>query len=98
MNFAAGARAIVVTYTGGIGGLPGHHHQPPPGTSYIYNVAAGSWQPGPTAPATPRIAGPTYWTPYGVISLGVTFGGKVPALTHIGGWLLRPASPGAAGQ
>lgn len=97
MNFAAGARAIVVTYTGGIGGLPGHH-QPPPGTSYIYNVATGTWQPGPTAPPTPRIAGPTYWTPYGVISLGVTFGGKVPALAHIGGWLLRPASPRSAGR
>jgi hypothetical protein len=92
MNFAAGARAIVVTYTGGIGGLPGGH-QPPPGACYIYDVATGTWQPGPTAPATPRIAGPAYWTPYGVISLGVTFGGKVPALAHIGGWLLRPAGP-----
>jgi hypothetical protein len=97
MNFAAGARAIVVTYTGGIGGLPGHH-QPPPGTCYIYDVATGTWQPGPTAPATPRIAGPTYWTSYGVISLGVTFGGKVPALAHIGGWLLRPAIPRSAGR
>jgi hypothetical protein len=97
MNFAAGARAIVVTYTGGIGGLPGSH-QPPPGTCYIYDVATGTWQPGPTAPATPRIAGPTYWTPYGVISLGVTFGGKVPALARIGGWPLRPANPPSAGR
>src|SRR5262249_19486925 len=97
MNFAAGARAIVVTYTGGIGGLLGSH-QPPPGTCYIYDVATGTWQPGPTAPATPRIAGPTFWTPYGVISLGVTFGGKVPALARIGGWLLRPAGSPSPGR
>jgi hypothetical protein len=89
-DFAAGARAIVFTYTQGIGGLPGFP-QPPTGTCYIYDVATGTWQRGPTAPATPRIAGPAYWTPYGVVTLGETFGGKDPALAHIGGWLLRPA-------
>lgn len=95
-NFAAGARAIVVTYTAGLGGLPGHV-DPPPGICYIYDVTTGTWQPGPTAPAAPHIAGPAYWTPYGVISLGVTFGGgKVPALAHIGGWLLRPAGQRSA--
>jgi hypothetical protein len=94
-NFAAGARAIVATYTQGIGGLPGFP-QPPTGTCFVYDVATGKWQPGPTAPATPRIAGPAYWTRYGVVTLGETFGGKVPALAHIGGWLLRPAGPRAA--
>jgi hypothetical protein len=90
-NFAAGERAIVVTYTAGLGGLPGHY-DPPPGTCYIYDVTTRTWQPGPTAPSAPHIAGPAYWTPFGVISLGVTFGGgKVPALAHVGGWLLRPS-------
>jgi hypothetical protein len=97
-NVAAGARAIVMTYSTGVGGLPGRP-EPPRGACYIYDVASGTWQPGPTAPATPRFAGPAYWTPYGVITLGETFGGgNVPALAHIGGWLLRPAGPRSARQ
>jgi hypothetical protein len=62
-----------MTYNTGIGGLLGQH-QPPPGACYIYDVATGTWQPGPTAPTTPRIAGAASWTLYGVITLGVTFG------------------------
>jgi hypothetical protein len=94
-NFAAGARAIVVTYTQGLGGLPGSP-EPPPGSCFIYDITTGTWQPGPTAPATPATAGPAYWTPYGVISLGESYGQKDPALAHTGGWLLRPASTRSA--
>ncbi len=89
-NFAAGARAIVVTYTAGLGILESADQRPPPGTCYIYDVSTGTWQPGPTAPAAPRIAGPAYWTSYGVVSLGQSFDGTAPALARIGGWLLRP--------
>jgi hypothetical protein len=99
-NIAAGAQAIVITYAEGVSGLPRpSRDEPSRGACYIYDVATGTWQPGPTAPATPRFAGPAYWTRYGVITLGETFGGgKVPALAHIGGWLLRPAGPRSARQ
>jgi hypothetical protein len=40
-NFAAGARAIVVTYSSGLGARPGLY-EPPPGTCYIYDVTAGT--------------------------------------------------------
>ena len=96
-NFAAGARAIVVTYTQGLGQLPGGP-EPPPGTCYIYNITTGTWQPGPTSPATSATAGPAYWTPYGVISLGESGGQKNPELAHTGGWLLRPAGMRSAAQ
>jgi len=85
----------VITYTQGIGGLPGFP-QPPAGTCYIYDVAAGTWRPGPSSPATHATAGPAYWTPYGVVSLADSGGQPDPALTHTAGWLLRPAGPRAA--
>jgi hypothetical protein len=94
-HFAAGARAIVITYTQGIGGLPGFP-QPPTGTCYVYDVAAGTWRPGPSSPATHATAGPAYWTPYGVVSLADSGGQPDPALTRTAGWLLRPAGPRAA--
>lgn len=97
-NFAAGARAIVVTYTQGLGAGLGVH-EPPPGTCYIYDVATGTWQPGPTSPATLAAGGPAYWTPYGVISLGESDSGqKNPELAHAGGWLLRPSGTRQARQ
>jgi hypothetical protein len=75
-DIAAGGGAVVVTYLAGLGNLsPG----PPPGTSMIYNISAGTWLHGPTAPDTPAQRA-AYWTPYGVLSLANT-----------GGWLLRPA-------
>jgi hypothetical protein len=89
-NFAAGARAIVVTYPAGLGDLSYGAHIPP-GTCYVYDVATSTWRPGPTAPATPGTLGPVYWTPDGVISLGQSDGGMVAALAYTGGWLLRPA-------
>ena len=96
-NFAAGARAIVVTYTAGLGDIL-FGNQIPKGSCYVYDITAGTWQPGPTAPVAPGTVGPAYWTPYGVISLGRSDGGRDPALAHIGGWLLRPAGLGSARQ
>jgi hypothetical protein len=89
-NFAAGARAIVVTYTAGLGDI-GYGNQIPTGSCYIYDIATGTWLPGPTAPGKPGTLGPAYWTPVGVISLGQSDGGNDPALARTGGWLLRPA-------
>jgi len=69
----------------------------PPGTCYVYDLAADTWRRGPTAPATPLTFGPSYWTPDGVITLGQSDGGRDPALAHTGGWLLRPAGTRLAG-
>jgi len=87
-NFAAGAAAIVVTYSAGLGDIS-FGNQVPRGSCYVYDVATGTWRPGPTAPIAPGTVGPAYWTPYRVLSLGESFGGRLPALAHIGGWLLR---------
>jgi hypothetical protein len=99
-NFAAGAQAIVVTYTDGLGTRDPGRITPLPGTCDIYDVATGAWQPGPTIPAMARVAGPAYWTPYGVIMIGESLVGNIPAASagrmipadaHTGGWLLRPS-------
>jgi len=89
-NFAAGAGAIVVVYTDGLGDIA-LGSQIPPGTCYVYDVSAGTWLRCPTAPAVRGTLGPAYWTPDGVISLGQSDGGRDPALLGSGGWLLRPA-------
>lgn len=91
-NVAAGARAIVVTYAAP--SLPGHH-QPPRVACSIYDVATGTWQRGPTAPAD--IGGSDYWTPYGVITFGEP-SGKVPDPARISEWILRPAGKPSARQ
>jgi len=96
-NFAAGSRAIVVTYTAGLGDLS-YGQNIPPGTCYVYDLATGTWRRGPTAPASPLTLGPAYWTPVGVISLGQSDGGVDPALARTGGWLLRPAGSRSARQ
>ena len=75
-DIAAGARAVVVTYSEGLG-RPGPG--PTTGNILIYNISASTWLRGPTAPDAPE-GRAAYWTPYGVVSLADS-----------GGWLLRPA-------
>jgi hypothetical protein len=85
-SIAAGADAVVVTNPRVAAAATA---QPPTRTCLIYDVATGTWHRGP---ATRRSKGGlgTYWTPYGVISLG-PFGALDLPSTHLGGWLLRPA-------
>jgi hypothetical protein len=75
-DIAGGARAVVVTYSEGLGSLG---LGPPAGSTLIDNISGGTWLRGPTAPDAPA-GRAAYWTPYGVVSLADT-----------GGWLLRPA-------
>jgi len=81
-SIAAGAQAVVVTNPRIAAALTA---QPPTRKCLIYDLSTGTWVRGPDAPtAQGGIA--TYWTPYGVISLG-RFGSG----SRVGGWLLRPA-------
>ena len=80
-DICAGGQAIVVSYAEGLGNIA--PAGPPPGSSAVYDTVTGSWLRGPTAGGSRVIFG-TYWTPYGVVSLGS------PA-----SWLLRPSAPAA---
>jgi hypothetical protein len=87
-DIAAGASAVVITYPERLGEV-----RPSPvarGSCLTYDVATGSWYPGPTEARSTANLG-AYWTPSGLISLGqfLPNGGES---TRIGGWLLRPAS------
>lgn len=87
-DIAAGGQVIVVVYSEGLGSPLPPDAGPTPGSSAIYDIATGTWLPGPTAVGSRADLG-AYWTPDGVVSLG-----QPPATvdsTHIGGWLLRPA-------
>jgi len=84
-SIAAGAQAIVVTNPRIAAAATA---QPPTRKCLIYDLSTGTWVPGPEAPTTQGgIA--SYWTPYGVISLGQFGSGS-----RVGGWLLRPARHG----
>jgi hypothetical protein len=81
-SIAAGAEAVVVTNPRIAAAFT---PAGPTRKCLIYNLAAGTWQRGPDTPSSHGGIG-TYWTPYGVISLGQSgTGGRV------GGWLLQPA-------
>jgi hypothetical protein len=51
----------------------------------IYDLAAGTWHRGQDIPDSHGGIG-SYWTPYGVISLGQFGSGS-----RVGGWLLQPS-------
>jgi hypothetical protein len=92
-DIAAGGQAIVVTYPEGLGAPLLPPDEPAPGSSQIYDIAAGAWLRGPTAPysqASIVAYWGAYWTPYGVVSLG-RFTSPAVASAHFGGWLLWPA-------
>jgi hypothetical protein len=88
-DIAAGGQAIVVTYSEGLGSPVPPGTGPAPGGSAVYDIATGTWLPGPTAVGSRADLG-AYWTPYGVVSLGQPTRTTIDS-THIGGWLLRPA-------
>jgi hypothetical protein len=87
-DIAAGGQAIVVTYQNGLGTLEPNGAGPVPGSSTIYDIAAGRWLPGPTSPGIGGSAG-AYWTAYGVVCLGQRT--NVGSTHNFGGWLLQPA-------
>jgi hypothetical protein len=88
-SIAAGADAVVVTNPGvAAAATP----WPPTRKCLIYDLATGAWHRGPTTPNSQGGLG-TYWTPYGVISLG-QFGARGIQSDRVGGWLLRPPSDG----
>ncbi len=69
--------------------VPGFSAQPPTRKCLIYDLTTGTWHRGPDTPHSQAGLG-TYWTPYGIISLGQFGSGGIPS-TRVGGWLLRPA-------
>jgi len=80
-SIAAGAHTVVVTNPRvAAAATP----QGPTRKCLIYDLTTGTWTRGPDTP-TSQGGISTYWTPYGVISLGQFGSGS-----HIGGWLLRP--------
>jgi len=85
VSIAAGADAVVVTNPR----VPGISAKPPTRKCLIYDLTAGTWHRGPSTPHSQGGIG-TYWTPYGVISLGQFGSGGIQS-TRVGGWLLRPA-------
>ena len=85
VSIAAGADAAVVTNPL----VPGFSAQPPTRKCLIYDLTTGTWHRGPDTPHSQAGLG-TYWTPYGIISLGQFGSGGIPS-TRVGGWLLRPA-------
>jgi hypothetical protein len=85
VSIAAGADAIVVTNPR-LAGLTG---QPPTRKCLIYDFTTGTWHRGPDTRHSQGGLG-TYWTPYGVISLGQSESDSIQS-ARIGGWLLRPA-------
>ena len=87
-DIAAGGQAIVVAYQNGLGTVEPPGSGPVPGSSTIYDIAAGRWLPGPTSPGIGGSAG-AYWTAYGVVCLGQRT--NVGSTHNFGGWLLRPA-------
>jgi hypothetical protein len=86
-NITAGAHAVVVTYPEGLGNIS-FHGGPVRGSCVIYDLTTGTWHRGPTARRSHAYLG-TYWTPYGVISLGQSASGSTES-NAVGGWLLRP--------
>jgi hypothetical protein len=93
-DIAAGGQAAVVTYSEGLGAPLPPGMGPPPGSTAIYDIATGTWLPGPTAVGARADLG-AYWTPYGVVSLGQRTRTTVDS-THTGGWLLSPQRRAAA--
>lgn len=88
-DIAAGSLAVVVTYQNGLGTPVPPEDGPAPGSSAIYDIATGKWQPGPTAPGSGSSFG-AYWTAYGVVCLGHPSRTTLGSTHNIGGWLLRP--------
>jgi hypothetical protein len=88
-DIAAGSQAIVVTYQNGLGTPLPPGAGPVPGSSAIYDIATGKWQPGPTAAGSGSSFG-AYWTAYGVVCLGQPSHTTLGSTHKIGGWLLRP--------
>jgi hypothetical protein len=88
-DIAAGSQAIVVTYQNGLGTPLPPGAGPVPGSSTIYDIATGKWQPGPTAAGSGSSFG-AYWTAYGVVCLGQPSRTTLGSAHKIGGWLLRP--------
>jgi hypothetical protein len=80
-SIAAGGDAVVVTNPH----VSGIFAQPTTRKCLIYGLSTRTWRRGPDIPNSRGGIG-TYWTPYGVISLG-QFG----SVSRVGGWLLRPA-------
>jgi hypothetical protein len=79
-SIAAGRDALVVTNPL----VSGFSARPPTRKCLIYDVSTRTWRRGPDILSSRGGIG-TYWTPYGVISLGpFGFGSRV------GGWLLLP--------
>ena len=85
VSIAAGSDAVVVTNPR----VPGITAQPPTRRCLIYDLTTGTWHRGPATRHSQAGLG-TYWTPYGVISLGQFGSGGIPS-TRVGGWPLRPA-------
>jgi hypothetical protein len=83
---AAGADAVVVTNPRVAAAFT---PQPPTRKCLIYDLTTGTWLRGPDARHSQGGLG-TYWTPYGVISLGQSESDSTRS-ARIGGWLLRPA-------
>jgi hypothetical protein len=94
-DIAGGGGAVVVTYPNGPNAfgenrLPGSG--PAPGTTAIYDVAAGAWLRGPTIPDSHLLEASIpgiYWTPFGVIALETPMVGGTRG-EAAGSWLLRP--------
>jgi hypothetical protein len=81
-SIAAGAEVVVVTNPRIAAAATPHG---PTRKCLIYDLTTGTWH---LAPDTPNPQGGigTFWTPYGVISLGEFGTGN-----RVGGWLLQPA-------
>jgi hypothetical protein len=81
-SIAAGGNTVVVTNPF----VSGFSSQQPTRKCLIYDVSTRTWHRGPDIPNSRGGVG-TYWTPYGVISLGQFGSGS-----RGGGWLLLPTA------
>lgn len=86
VSIAAGADAVVVTNPRVAAAAS---PRPPTRKCLIYDLATDTWHRGPATPHSQGGLG-TYWTPYGVVSLGQFWSRGIPS-SRVGGWLLRPA-------
>jgi hypothetical protein len=83
VSIAAGAGVVVVTNPGFAAAFSPF---PPTRKCLIYDISAGTWHRGPDTPDSRGGGSGTYWTPDGVISLGLP-----DSASRVGGWLLLPA-------